>query len=113
MREQATKILTPPRIAQTRPAPGAVEDEMMEERPSRITLTSIQRYGRIRPGTSAFQGRAVRIWSDQWRMWWRSDAAGYTQLEGEAGLYTFENAVARTHHCGREKQIIFELVGAI
>lgn len=55
-----------------------------------------------------FRGRHVRIWSAEHGCYWRPEAAGYTQDKLEAGLYIFEDAVRRTHHCGPEKKIFYE-----
>jgi hypothetical protein len=48
---------------------------------------------------------AVAIWSGEWEMWWRDDAAGYTRFTGSAGVYTRDEAHALTRHCGPEKKI--------
>ncbi|MBW5801146.1 hypothetical protein [Halomonas elongata] len=47
----------------------------------------------------------VRIWSDEWGMWWRPSASGYTPNTEEAGVYDAYDAWARVKHCGPEKRI--------
>lgn len=58
-----------------------------------------------------FRGRSVRIWSAEWRAWWRPDGRGYTDKINDAGIYSFEDAWSRSAHCGPEKGIIYELAG--
>ena len=55
-------------------------------------------------------GAKVRIWTAQWGAWWRPDSSGYTDDIKQAGIYTFEDAWRRSHHCGPEKRIIYEVV---
>ena len=57
-----------------------------------------------------FEGRTVRIWSDEHRMWWRRDFCGYTKDVHTAGIYPFTAAWRATKHCGPDKMIIFEAV---
>jgi hypothetical protein len=59
---------------------------------------------------AAWTGRLVRIWSDEHGAWWRPDAAGYVDDVLGAGVYVFEDAMAHTGHCGREKKIRLEKV---
>lgn len=33
------------------------------------------------------------IWSNEHRMWWRPNSAGYTRLFGMAGVYSAEDAI--------------------
>lgn len=60
----------------------------------------------------SWAGRTVRIWSGEWKAFWRSNSAGYTYETDSAGLYSFEDAWKATSHCGPEKKIKFELVSA-
>lgn len=50
-------------------------------------------------------GDFVLIWSEEHRMYWRANGAGYTPRAKDAGVYTREDAVSRTRHCAEEKQI--------
>lgn len=54
--------------------------------------------------------KKVYIWSAEHCGYWRSDAAGYTCLADDAGVYDYEDARRRTWHCGPEKKIVFEMV---
>ncbi|MBZ8133253.1 hypothetical protein [Afifella sp. IM 167] len=81
--------------------------------PKRITLTGIERAesaGREMKALAAFHGRNVRIWSGEWKLYWRAGSAGYTGKVEEAGVYAFGEALAKTRHCGPEKCIAYELV---
>lgn len=53
----------------------------------------------------------VRIWSEEWRCWWRPRGSGYTDDIRQAGVYSFSEAWRRSAHCGPEKQIWYEVVG--
>ena len=77
----------------------------------RLTLAGIRRTGQGLGSAKcrAFAGREVVIWSDQHGAWWRKDAAGYTDDISQAGVYQFEDAYARTSHCGPEKEISYQL----
>ncbi len=70
------------------------------------TLNGMKRHPNIR---ERFAGKSVRIWSDQWKQWWRPDANGYTPEIAEAGVYDFEDAWNRSHHCGPGKKIVYVL----
>lgn len=54
--------------------------------------------------------KKVRIYSDQWGSYWRSNRCGYTDKKEEAGIYTFEDAFDASGHCGPEKHILYEFV---
>lgn len=52
----------------------------------------------------------VRIYSREHHCWWRANGSGYSTDIAEAGIYTFEDAFARSHHCGPEKGIEYEVL---
>lgn len=52
----------------------------------------------------------VRIWSGEWRAWWRPNGAGYTDQREMAGVYEAEDALNRVFGCGPEKKIVLEAV---
>jgi len=76
---------------------------------TRRKLTSIQRKGGDRT-LAKLKGANVYIWSGQWGMYWRPNAAGYTPNKTEAGVYTISDAYEATSHCGWEKRIAYEVV---
>lgn len=55
--------------------------------------------------------RWVRIWSHEWHTWWREEGAGYTDTVPCSGIYSGDDAFARTWHCCPKKQIRFEIIG--
>ena len=54
--------------------------------------------------------RLVRIWSDEWRCYWRPSRAGYTTDVAQAGIYRLDDALDASGHCGREKKIAYEFL---
>lgn len=71
-----------------------------------ITLEKLKRYASIK---QKWLGKKVRIYSEQWRMWWRENGNGYTDNESEAWVTTFEHAWDVSHHAGPEKQIKYQV----
>ena len=49
--------------------------------------------------------KTVLIWSDEWKLYWKPKAQGYTQHKSNAGIYKFEDAWAKVKHCGPDKKI--------
>lgn len=47
----------------------------------------------------------VRIYSKEWRAWWRANGAGYTAAIEQAGVYSIKEAWEYVSHCGPEKKI--------
>jgi hypothetical protein len=54
------------------------------------------------------QPRCVRIYSDEHRAWWRPFGHGYTDTRADAGVWTKDEAIDATKHCGPEKKITLE-----
>lgn len=71
-----------------------------------IDLESIKANPALRQN---FDGMSCLIYSWQWGYYWRPNGCGYG-CKDEAGIYQFNDAVDRTHHCGPEKGIWFELL---
>lgn len=55
-------------------------------------------------------GAKVLIYSHEYHAWYRAGASGYAIQRDEAGVFEFEDAFARTHHCGPEKGIEYEVL---
>ena len=70
--------------------------------PRRLELQKLKRWPKL---ARHLQGRKVRIWSGEWGSWWRPGGNGYTCDSSEAGIFVFEDALARSRHAGPEKQI--------
>ena len=49
----------------------------------------------------------VRIFSAEHGAFWRGEGNGYTEFASESKIWLCKDAVARTRHCGPEKQIQF------
>ncbi len=72
----------------------------------RDTLVRLKKWPSLK---KKFHGKPVRIWSDQWEAYWRP-RGGYTADGLAAGVFDFDDAWDRTHHCGPEKKIEFRLL---
>jgi hypothetical protein len=68
----------------------------------RETLERIKRW----PGL-LIRFRRVRIYSAEHGAFWRGKGNGYTANAAESDVWDIGAAVARTRHCGPEKQIQF------
>lgn len=75
--------------------------------PGRETLARLKRWPSLRKN---WEGKKVRIWSNEHEAYWRADGAGYTADGLEAGVYDFADAFAHTRHCDPEKRISFRLI---
>lgn len=51
------------------------------------------------------KGQKFAIWSGQRGGYWRPGAKGYTDKIEDAGIYTIEECIGNTSHCGPEKRI--------
>lgn len=74
--------------------------------PSMLSLEAIKANPDLR---DMYSGELCRIYSAQWGYYWRPQYSGYGSRE-DAGVYTFRDAIDRTHHCGPEKGIWYEFV---
>jgi len=70
-----------------------------------VSLEKLKRYPSMK---QKWLGLKVRIWSGEWRMWWRPEGNGYTEIEADAWITRFENAWDNASHAGPEKQIEFQ-----
>ena len=52
--------------------------------------------------------RLVRIIGEGW--FWKRNRRGYTDRKENAGIYTFEDALNASAHCGPEKRIVYEFL---
>ena len=69
----------------------------------------LARRKKLLEGGSDYVGR-VRIWSAEWKLWWRPNSQGYTSDIREAGIYSIAEALLTAGDCGPEKGIWFENV---
>lgn len=58
----------------------------------------------------AMETAYCRIWSGEYRSYWRAEGAGYTWSALNAGTFTVAEAYELTKHCGPEKGICFEVL---
>ena len=68
------------------------------------------RYINLRKWKTEHGHRLVRIWSDEWRSYWRPNRSGYTTDVAQAGIYRLDDAIDASGHCGREKKIVYEFL---
>ena len=73
----------------------------------RETLERLKRWPHL-----AIRFPHVRIYSAQWGMFWRGKGNGYTENAEESDILDIGIAVARTNHCGPEKQIQYVSVNS-
>ena len=52
--------------------------------------------------------RLVRILGEGW--YWRRSRCGHTDVKASAGIYTLEDALNASCHCGEEKRIVYEFL---
>lgn len=52
--------------------------------------------------------RLVRILGEGW--YWRHSRCGYTDVKTSAGIYTLDDALNASGHCGEEKRIVYEFL---
>lgn len=71
----------------------------------RISLNEIKLNPDLKKG---MHGKPVFIWSNEHKMWWKPNAAGYTDDRSMAGVYKFEEALSASFHAGPEKEIWYE-----
>lgn len=76
-------------------------------------MTQLKQDNQLAEWVSNNQHHTVRIWSQQWRLYWRADRSGYTDDVAEAGVYTTHDAVDASGHCGPEKGIYYELCAEV
>jgi hypothetical protein len=72
----------------------------MKRHEDRETLERIKRWPNL---VTRFP--RVRIYSAEWGAFWRGKGSGYTENAEESDVLDIGHAVARTSHCGPEKQI--------
>lgn len=65
---------------------------------------------RIAHSAPAGEVDPVFIWSGEHNAYWRTGGNGYTVRASKAGIWTREEAVRQTIHCGPEKRIELEPV---
>ncbi len=75
--------------------------------PTSISLVKLKRYPKMR---RHLEGKRVRIYSGEHRMWWRNHGHGYTHSQSDVGIFDFKVAWDISHHAGPEKKIAYVLV---
>lgn len=76
--------------------------DSMRRQDDRETLARLKRWPHL-----ASRFPRVRIYSGEWRAFWRGKGNGYTENAEESDVLDIGAAVAKTNHCGPEKQIQF------
>lgn len=72
-----------------------------------VTLASLKQGGGM---TDEDPATLVRIYSGEWRLYWRANGCGYTDDPRDAGVYAWGDAWDRTSHCGPEKGIEYRVL---
>jgi len=72
----------------------------MQRYDDRETLERIKRWPHL-----ATRFQKVRIYSGQWKAFWRVSGQGYTENQEESDILDMDVAIAQTRHCGPEKKI--------
>ena len=70
---------------------------------------SLEQIKKARSLKKALSGKSVRIYSNEYFMYWRPAAQGYTPDGLEAGVWLFEVAWSLVSHCDPSKQIEFRV----
>lgn len=76
------------------------------------TLAGLKRKGTLQKWKEENGDLLVRIWSNQWSLYWCPDRSGYTRNIANAGVYTLRDAINASGHCGSEKGIVYEFVSS-
>lgn len=74
---------------------------------NRFALEVVKRFPSVK---ASLLNSKVRIYSGEWKMYWRPTAAGYTEKASEAWVTSFENAMDHSSHSDSSKKILFEVV---
>lgn len=72
----------------------------------RITLNHIRRVGASWRTRAKWQHRSVKIWSGERYAYWRRNG-DFTHNPSHASVFSFQDAIERTAHCGAEEKIGF------
>lgn len=82
-------------------------NHIREDRIDLYTLKDLESLVDYKELTQRIPNVSVLIYSQEHGMFWCAEASGYTRSRENAGIYTFQDAWACTHHCGPEKGIAF------
>ena len=85
----------------------------MPSRKSCVTLQGLKNKNSRAKYRRLYGGELVRIYSGEWKAWWRKNSSGYTYNKEEAGLYSLSEALDNSGHCGPEKKISYFFVNPV